>query len=103
MINLSVNIGVQMKPVFQSKKIGQVLAPKEEKPPIVNNQCPINLKCNLCDADFVGFTIRHLHQLINKHKCSTIGRHLEEHGLSKAYLEDTDETILCFQKVQIEV
>ncbi len=33
--NFSGNIGVQIKPVFQSKKIGQVLAPKEKKPPIV--------------------------------------------------------------------
>ena len=36
---LSANIGVQFKPVFQTKKIGQVLAPKEKKPPIVSNQC----------------------------------------------------------------
>ena len=34
MQNLSAKIGVQIKPVFQSKKISQVLAPKE-KPPIV--------------------------------------------------------------------
>ena len=38
MQNLSANIGVHIKPVFQSKKIGQVLAPKEKKPPIVSNQ-----------------------------------------------------------------
>ena len=38
MQNLSAKIGVQIKRVFQSKKISQVLSPKEEKPPIVNNQ-----------------------------------------------------------------
>ena len=32
---LSANIGVQIKPVFQTKKIGQILALKERKPPIV--------------------------------------------------------------------
>ena len=36
MQNLSAKIGVQIKPVFQSKKISQVLSPKEKKPPIVN-------------------------------------------------------------------
>ena len=30
--NLSVNINVQSKPVFQTKKIGQVLASKEKNP-----------------------------------------------------------------------
>jgi len=37
MQNLSAKIGVQIKPVFQSKKISQILAPKEKKLPIVNN------------------------------------------------------------------
>ena len=39
MQNLSAKIRVQIKPVFQSKKISQVLSPKEKKPPIVNKQC----------------------------------------------------------------
>ena len=30
---LNANIGVQIKPVFQTKKMGQILAPKETKPP----------------------------------------------------------------------
>ena len=38
---LSANIGVQIKTVFQTKKIGQILALKEKKPPIVNNQCVV--------------------------------------------------------------
>ena len=29
----SANIGVHIKPVFQSKKIGQILTPKEKKVP----------------------------------------------------------------------
>ena len=32
--NLSAKIGVQIKTVFQSKKISQALSPKEKKPPL---------------------------------------------------------------------
>ena len=36
---------------------------KEPKPPIVNQQNLVYFpKCDLCDADYVGFRIRHLHQ-----------------------------------------
>ena len=62
MQNLSAKIGVQIKPVFQSKKISQVLSPKEKKSPIVNNQCVVyKFQCDLCDTDYVGYTTRHLH------------------------------------------
>ena len=61
MQNLGANIGVQIKPVLQSKKTGQILALKEKKPPIVNNQCVVyKFECDLCDADYVGYTTRHL-------------------------------------------
>ena len=37
--------------------------------------------CDLCDADYVGYTARHLHQRIAEHKYSSIGKHLlEAHG-----------------------
>ena len=86
---LSANFGVQIKPVFQSKKIGQILAPKEKKPPIVNNQYVVyKFECDLCDTDYIEYTARHLHQRINEHKYSAIGRHLEQHGLSKTDLVD---------------
>ena len=92
---LSANIGVQIKPVFHTKKIGQVLALKEKKPPIVNNQCVVyKFECDLCDADYVGYTTRHLHKRINEHKYSAIGRHLEEHGLSKTDLDDKQFLVL---------
>ena len=55
MQNLSAKIGVQIKPVFQSKKISQVLATKEKKPPIINNQfvvytfqCDLHVRHRLC-------------------------------------------------------
>ena len=70
---LSANIVVQIKPVFQTKKIGQILALKEKKPPIVNNQCKVyKFECDLCDADYVGYTARHLHQRIKEHKHSVM-------------------------------
>ena len=57
MQNLSVKIGVQIKPVFQSKKISQVFSPKEKKPQIVNNQCVVyKFQCDLCDTDYIGCT-----------------------------------------------
>ena len=38
-------------------------------------------KCDLCDADYVGFTSRHLHQRVEEHKQSIIGNHMrEQHG-----------------------
>ncbi|XP_068712836.1 uncharacterized protein [Montipora foliosa] len=95
MQNLNAKIGVQIKPVFQSKKISQALSLKEKKPPIVNNQCMVyKIQCDLCDTDYVGYTTRHLHQRICKHKYSAIGRHLEDHGLSKSDLKDKQFSVL---------
>ncbi|CAH3037844.1 unnamed protein product, partial [Porites lobata] len=80
--DLSHKIGPTLQPVFVSKKLGQDLRPKEIKPSIVNKQCVVyQFSCDLCDADYVGYTARHLHQRIAEHKNSAIGRHfLEAHG-----------------------
>ena len=80
--DLSHKIGPTLQPVFLSKKFGQDLKPKEIKPSIVNKQCVVyHFSCDLCDADYVGYTARHLHQRIAEHKNSAIGRHfLEAHG-----------------------
>ena len=95
MQNLSAETGVQIKPVFQSKKINQVLSPKEKKPSIVKNQCVVyKSQCDLCDTDCVGYTTRHLHQRIGEHKHSAIGRHLEDHGISKSDLKDKQFSVL---------
>ena len=38
-------------------------------------------QCDLCDANYVGYTARHLHQRISEHRYSAIGKHLEtQHG-----------------------
>jgi len=80
--DLSHKIGPTLQPVFVSKKLGQHLKPEEIKPSIVNKQCVVyHFSCDLCDADYVGYTARHLHQRIVEHKNSAIGRHfLEAHG-----------------------
>ena len=49
-------------------------------------------KCDLCDADYVGYTARH--QRSNEHKYSAIGRHLEQHGLFKTDLVDKQFSVL---------
>ena len=59
--DLSHKIGPTLQPVFISKKLEQDLKPKEAKPSIVNQQCVVyQFVCDLCDADYVGYTARHL-------------------------------------------
>ena len=100
MQNLSAKIGVQIKPVFQSKKISQVLSPKEKKPAIVNNQCVVHkFQCDLCDTDYVGYTTRHLDQRIGEHKHSATGRH---YILGRPWPIEVlfeEQTILCLEKM----
>ena len=75
--------------IGQTKKIGKVLDPKEKKPPIVNNQCVVyKFECDLCKEDNVRYTALHLHQRISAHKCSAIGKHLEQHGLLRTGMVD---------------
>ena len=80
--SLGAKIDVNVKPVFISRKRSQTFAVKENKPPIVNAQCVVYLfQCDLCDANYVGYTARHLHQRISEHRYSAIGKHLEtQHG-----------------------
>ena len=82
MKDLSHKIGTIVEPIFVSKKLEQDLKAKEIKPPIVNQQRVVySFLCDLCDADYVGYTARHIHQRIVEHKNSAIGKHLvEAHG-----------------------
>ena len=59
-----------------------LMSVKANKPPILNTQCVVYLfQCDLCDANYVGYTARHLHQRISEHRYSAIGKHLEtQHG-----------------------
>ena len=47
---------------------------QSSRPPLINEQCvDYKFKCDLCDADYVGYTCRHLLQCIEEHKHSAIG------------------------------
>ena len=60
-----------------SKKLEQDLKLKEIKPSVVSQHCVVHkFKCDLCDADYVGYTAQHLHQCIAEHKYSAIGKQL---------------------------
>ena len=60
-----------------SKKLEQDLHPKEIEPSIVSLHCVVyKFACDLCDADYVGYTARHLHKRNAQHKYSAIGKHL---------------------------
>ena len=81
--DLGCKIGIDTRPVYTSRKIGNEIKPKEKKPPVINQQRVVyHYKCGLCDANYVGYTCRHLYQRIEEHKgSSSIGNHIkEQHG-----------------------
>ena len=81
--DLSNKIDHTLQPVFKSRKICEDLGMCEPKPPMISQQCVVyNYKCDLCDAEYVGYTSRHLHQRIDEHRYSAIGKHLKnDHSL----------------------
>ena len=83
--DLSNKIDHTLQPVFKSRKICEDLKMCKPKPPIISQQCVVyNFKCDLCDAEYVGYTGRHLHQRIDEHRYSAIGKHLKnDHSLER--------------------
>ena len=70
--DLSHKIGPTLQPVSCVRNWGT-----EIEPLFVNKQGVVyHFSCDLCDADYVGFTARHLHQPIAEHKNSATGRNL---------------------------
>ena len=52
-----------LQPVFNSRKICEGLKMCEPKRSIISQQCVVyHYKCDLCDAEYVSYTSRHLHQ-----------------------------------------
>ncbi|PFX32586.1 Phosphatidate phosphatase PPAPDC1A [Stylophora pistillata] len=88
--DLGRKIGTDLQPVFTSRKIEGKLKIQEEKPALINHQCVVyTFKCDSCDADYIGYTTRHLHQRIEEHKASVIGKHLKEaHSVASTSLEE---------------
>ena len=76
--DLGHKIHTTVSPVFVSQKIERDLKMREAKLPLVNQQCLVyKFESDLCDASYVGYTSRHLHQRIEEHKSasSSIGQH----------------------------
>ena len=91
--DLAKKINSDLRPVFTSRKIADEIKVTEPKPPLINEQCVVyEYKCDLCDADYVGYTCRHLFQRINylnERKHSVIGKHLRDvHNLRNKDLRD---------------
>ena len=70
--------------VTDKKKI-KINRRQSKKPPslqlhgLINQQCVVyKFKCDLCDADYVGYTRRHLFERVEEHKHSAIGKHLRD-------------------------
>ena len=77
--DLSRKINVDISPVYTSRKIKDEIKVREDKAPLVSQQCVVySFQCGLCDAGYVGYTCRHLHQQIEEHKGSAIGNHFRE-------------------------
>ena len=74
---LSRKINVDISPVDTSRK--DEIKVREDRPPLVNQQCVVyHFKFDLCDAGYVGYTCRHLHQRFEQHKGLAVGNHLRE-------------------------
>ena len=66
--DLGTKINQQLQPVFTSKK-----------PPLINQQSVVyEFTCDLCNTNYIGYTCRHLHQHIEEHKHSVIGKHFRD-------------------------
>ena len=65
MRDLSSKIGIDVQPIYNSKKHEQDLKLKEIKPRIVSQHSVVYcFKCDLCDSNYVRYTMRHLFQRI---------------------------------------
>lgn len=68
-----------MRPIFGIKKLDQDLKAKEIKLSIISHHCIVyKFACDLCNVDYVGCTIPHLHQCFAGNKYSAIGEHFLE-------------------------
>ena len=97
--DLSRKINADISPVYTSRKIKDEIKVREDKQPLVSQQCVVySFQCGLCDAGYVGYTCRHLHQRIEEHKGSAIGNHLrEQHDMEP---EDIAQSFRILRKCQ---
>ena len=82
----------------QLRYIHLMLKTCEPKPSITSQQCVLyNCKCDLWNAEYVGYTSRHLHQRIDEHRYSAMGKHLKnDHSLET--ISDLTKNFSIFKK-----
>lgn len=73
-------INSELRPVCTGKKLQMRLKLQKlnHRWSISNALVVYECKCDLCDADYVGYTRRHLFQSVDEHKHSGIGKHLRD-------------------------
>ena len=94
--DLSQTIHTTVQPVYVSQKIERDLKLQEAKAPIVNQQCLVSkFECDLCDAGYVGFTRRHLHQRgeERKNSSSSIGKHFRDKQWTQIVFKNWCKTV----------
>ena len=93
---MSAKIRTNIQTVFTGKELENFLKPKENQPSVVNQQSVVyRFECGLCDASYVGFTRRHLHQRIEEHRRTNIGRHVNGHNLDTKDLSKYFKILKC--------
>ena len=100
--DLSAKVGVEINPIFTSKKLNDVLRIKEKTHGLVNQQNVVySLKCDLCEAGYVGYMWQHLHQSVEQHKTSAVGTHYAEcHGNLNSLNENFKVLKHCTDKLE---
>ena len=102
--HVSKRIGINLQPVYTSRKLCDVLRIKEQKPPLVSQQCVVyKFLCPLCDAEYLGLTTRHLFQRIEEHcrSSSSICKHLRtEHDTDPRSIINFNNNFSVLKKCQ---
>ena len=76
--DLSTKIGQQLRPVYINGRIRDELGKSEIKPPLLFQQRVVyHFQCDRCEANYVGYTSRHLYQRVEEHQVSGIGKHIK--------------------------
>ena len=97
--DLSRKIKADISPVYTSRKIKDEIKVRDDKPPLLSQQCVVySFQRGLCDAGYVGYTCRHLHQQTEEHKRSAIGNHFRERHDTEP--EDIAQSFRILRKCQ---
>ena len=89
----------QLETISESSTIKDEIKVREDKLPLVSQQCVVySFQCGLCDAGYVSYMCRHLHQRIEEHKGSAIRNHpKEQHDMEP---EDITQNFRILRKCQ---